>query len=137
MTRQCQLTGKKTATGNNRPFSLKATRRTFRVNLFTKTMFNPLTGKVEKMRLSASAIRTLKKWATKNGKETQSEVVIREAAQLAQKKRSNAEKGRVKKVKLTPKQKKEIAAAEEAAKLGKTESAVEDMKKEAEDKKDA
>lgn len=137
MARQCQLTGKKTATGNNRPFSMKATRRTFRVNLFTKTMYNPNTGKVEKMKLSAAAIRTLKKWAKENGKEAQSEVAARAAAQEGQKKRSNEEKGRVHKVKLTPKQKKEMAAAEEAAKLGKTDSKVEDMKKEAEEKKEA
>lgn len=116
---------------------MKATRRTFRVNLFTKTMYNPNTGKVEKMKLSAAAIRTLKKWAKENGKEAQSEVAARAAAQEGQKKRSNEEKGRVHKVKLTPKQKKEMAAAEEAAKLGKTDSKVEDMKKEAEEKKEA
>jgi len=62
MARQCQLTGKKVKAGNNRPFSLKATKRTFRPNLFKKRMFNPETGKVEKMKLSAKAIKTLKKW---------------------------------------------------------------------------
>ncbi len=44
---------------------MKATKRVFRPNLFVKKMFNPLTGKVEKMKLSAKAIRTLKKWAKK------------------------------------------------------------------------
>ena len=63
MTRRCALTGKSPKAGNNRPFSLKATKRTFRPNLFYKRVFNPLTGRVEKMRLSAKAIRTLKKWA--------------------------------------------------------------------------
>lgn len=63
MARKCELLGKKTTAGNNRPFSMKATKRTFRPNLFVKRVFNPLTGKVEKMKLSAKAIRTLKKWA--------------------------------------------------------------------------
>ncbi len=63
MSRQCQLTGKKVKSGNNRPFSLKITKRTFRPNLFKKRVFNPITGKVEKMKLSAKGIRTLKKWA--------------------------------------------------------------------------
>ena len=63
MTRKCELTGKSPSAGNNRPFSLKATKRTFRPNLFYKRVFNPLTGKIEKMRLSAKAIRTLNKWS--------------------------------------------------------------------------
>lgn len=63
MARVCALTGKKTTAGNNRPFSMKATKRTFRPNLFKKRVFNPMTGRVEKMRLSAKAIKTLKKWA--------------------------------------------------------------------------
>lgn len=63
MSRQCQLTGKKVTSGNNRPFSLKATKRTFRPNLFKKRVFNPITGKVERMKLSAKGIKTLKKWA--------------------------------------------------------------------------
>lgn len=66
MARVCELTGKKTKSGNNRPFSLKATKRTFRPNLFVKTVeiLNEKTGRLEKkkMKLSAKAIRTLKKW---------------------------------------------------------------------------
>ncbi len=115
MARQCTITGKKTATGNNRPFSLKATKRKFRPNLFWKKVFNPITGKMERMRLSAKGIRTLKKWSKEAGIETEAE----KAARLAQengKKTTNEEKGRVHKTKLTPKQKKELAAAEEAAK---------------------
>lgn len=114
MARQCQLTGKKTATGNNRPFSLKATKRTFRVNLFTKKMFNPLTGKVERMKLSAKAIKTLKKWARETGHETEADKMAKAAAQAAEKKTTNVEKGRVRKEKLTPKQKKELEAAKAA-----------------------
>lgn len=113
MTRQCQLTGKKVKSGHNRPFSLKATKRTFRPNLFRKRVLNPLTGKVERMRLSAKAIRTLKKWAREAGANEEA---------LAPKKMApgavshNEEKGRVKKEKLTPKQKKELAAQKEAEK---------------------
>lgn len=128
MSRQCQLTGKKTATGNNRPFSMKATKRTFRVNLFTKKMFNPLTGKIERMKLSAKAIKTLKKWAAETGNETEAEKMAKVAAKVAVKKTTNVEKGRVKKEKLTPKQKKEIAAAK-AAEADKKPAALETEKK--------
>ncbi|MBT3349217.1 50S ribosomal protein L28 [bacterium] len=137
MSRQCQLTGKKTTSGQNRPFSLKATKRTFRPNLFLKKMFNPLTGKVERMKLSAKAIKTLKKWAKEKGFETEVEKIAA-AERLAAKKNNtqkttNEEKGRVKKVKLTPKQKKEIAekeAAENTGKDGKTLEEALEVKKE-------
>lgn len=103
MARVCQLTGKKTTSGNNRPFSLKATKRTFRPNLFYKRVFNPLSGKVERMRLSAKAIRTLKKWANQGA----------EMAEVEETKAAKNAEGtgkHVKVKKLTPKQKKEAAA---------------------------
>lgn len=107
MARKCQLTGKQTTAGNNRPFSMKATKRTFKPNLFTRRMFNPLTGKVEKMKLSAKAIKTLKKWAGQG--QAQAEIVQKAAND------NKAGQGKhVKKEKLTPKQKKELAAQEEA-----------------------
>ena len=108
MARQCQLLGKKTATGNNRPFSLKATRRTFRVNLFSKRVLNPFTGRVERMKLSAKAIRTLKKWSQELESEMQAQHGLDGAS------RTEGKKDRVKKVKLTPKQKKELAVKEAA-----------------------
>ena len=114
MSRQCEMTGKKTTSGQNRPFSLKATKRTFRPNLFTKKMFNPKTGKVEKMKLSAKAIKTLKKWAKLKGK-----FIDFSAKATTQKKGIDhaAGKGKhVKKAKLTPKQKKELAEQEATAK---------------------
>lgn len=129
MSRQCQITGKKTATGNNRPFSLKATRRTFRPNLFIKKMFNPLTGKIERMKLSAKAIKTLKKWAKEAGHETEAEKMAKISIQQSEKKTSNVEKGRVRKEKLTPKQKKEIEAAK-AAELEQKPDALKTEKKE-------
>lgn len=108
MSRVCALTGKKTSSGNNRPFSLKATKRTFRPNLFVKKVFNPLTGRFERMKLSAKAIRTIKKWEREMfGEEIQNKVPTPVNPE--------GEGKHVKKEKLTPKQKKELAAAEEAA----------------------
>jgi len=109
MARKCALTGKKTGTGNNRPFSMKATKRTFRPNLFKKRIFNPLTGRVERVKLSAKALRTLKKWVRAGAPE---EEVVQAKASTAPS--HNEEKHRVKKEKLTPKQKKEAAAAQAA-----------------------
>jgi len=108
MSRTCQITGKKTSSGNNRPFSLKITKRTFRPNLFKKKMYNPMTGKVERMTISAKGIKTLKKWA----KEGAAKAEVAEVATKAPKKATPA-----KAKKLTPKQKKEQAAAAEAAKV--------------------
>lgn len=114
MARVCQLTGKKTTAGNNRPFSMKATKRTFRPNLFVKKMFNPETGRVEKMKLSAKAIRTLKKWAAQGAAKAGPAKDTKGVAHKA------GEGKHVKKEKLTPKQKKELEAtkAEEAKAAG-------------------
>lgn len=110
MSRVCSVTGKGPKAGNNRPFSMKATKRRFLPNLFTKKMFNPETGKVEKMKLSAKAIKTLKKWAKAKGKEANPGI---KAEVVANPTKQRSEKAK----KLTPKQKKEAAAAEEAAKI--------------------
>ena len=121
MSRTCKLTGKKTSSGNNRPFSLKATKRVFRPNLFVKKMINPQTGKMERMKLSAKAIKTIKKWMKEKGIETEMEKAAKLAMSKAKevvanaKKTTNEEKGRVKKTKLTPKQKKELAEKEAEA----------------------
>ncbi len=128
MSRVCKITGKKPSSGNNRPFSLKATKRVFRPNLFTKKMINPLTGKVERMKISAKGIKTIKKWMKERGIETEMEkkakLAMAKAKELManEKKTTNEEKGRVKKTKLTPKQKKELEAkqAAEAKELAKT-----------------
>ena len=55
MSRICQMTGRKTASGNSRSHSNIATRRTFKINLQTKHVNGV------KMRLSTKAIRTLAK----------------------------------------------------------------------------
>lgn len=59
MSRVCELTGRKTATGNYRSHSNVAVRRKFRVNLQTKHVDGL------KLRLSTRAIRTLAKAAAK------------------------------------------------------------------------
>lgn len=62
MSRTCEITGKGTATGNNVSHSQRKTRRTFKVNLQKRTLVNPATGEKMAIRLSTSALRTLKKW---------------------------------------------------------------------------
>ena len=80
MARVCQLLGKRTATGNNRPFSKKATKRVFRPNLFKRRIMNPETGRVETMTLSAKAIRTLKKWSREAAAKNESPTETKKAA---------------------------------------------------------
>ena len=55
----CELTGKGKQHGNNVSFSLRRTRRTFEPNIQKKTVV--INGKKTKLKLSAKAIRTLKK----------------------------------------------------------------------------
>lgn len=55
----CELTGKKTQSGNNVSFSLRRTKRQFKPNTQKKTFM--LDGKKVSMNLSTQAIRTLKK----------------------------------------------------------------------------
>jgi len=61
MSKVCQITGKKPSTGHNRSHANNATNRRFLPNLVTKKMLDPKTGKMKKMRISASALRTLSK----------------------------------------------------------------------------
>ena len=55
----CELTGKKTMSGNNVSFSLHRTKRKFKPNVQKKTFM--LDGKKVTMNLSSAAIRTLRK----------------------------------------------------------------------------
>ena len=85
-------------------------------------MYNPMTGKVERMTISAKGIKTLKKWAAEGAAK----------AEVAEAAKPKVKKETVTKVKkLTPKQKKEQAAALEAAKI---EEAKPEVAKEMEDK---
>jgi len=59
MSRVCQISGKGPMSGNNRSHSLRATRRKWNVNLQPVTIM--VNGKPTKMRVSARALRTLKK----------------------------------------------------------------------------
>lgn len=61
MARVCQMTGKRSSTGNKRSHSLRATRRTFKANIIKKRVFNPKTGKYQTMKIAASYLRTLAK----------------------------------------------------------------------------
>ena len=61
MSRVCQLTGKRTCVGNNVSQSVRRTKRRFYPNLFWRNIKDPETGLVLRMRLSAKAIKTLKK----------------------------------------------------------------------------
>ena len=61
MARVCEITWKKTSTGNNRSHSMRATKRKFRPNLFYKNIKDPETGLVYRIRVSAKGLKTLRK----------------------------------------------------------------------------
>jgi len=56
---KCELTGKGKQYGHNVSFSLRRTKKVWKPNLQTKTVI--VDGKKVKLKVSASAIRTLKK----------------------------------------------------------------------------
>lgn len=56
---KCELTGKGKQFGNNVSFSQRHTKKVWKPNLQTKTIF--VDGKKVKMKISTQAIRTLKK----------------------------------------------------------------------------
>ena len=62
MARKCQMSGKCAQTGNNVSHSQVKTKRKFNVNLQTKRIVNPATGKTMKVLVSTKALKTLKKW---------------------------------------------------------------------------
>lgn len=61
MSRMCVKTGKKTGFGNTRSHSLRHTRRTWRVNIQKKRVFDPMTGTYKVMKVSTAYLRTLAK----------------------------------------------------------------------------
>jgi large subunit ribosomal protein L28 len=61
MARMCVKTGRRTAFGNTRSHSLRHTRRTYKVNLQKKRVFDPKTGTYVRMKVSAAYLRTLAK----------------------------------------------------------------------------
>lgn len=58
MSKQCAVTGKKALTGNRRSESLRATRRTWNVNLQKVKVV--IDGEPQTVKMSARALRTLK-----------------------------------------------------------------------------
>ena len=61
MGHKCSLTGKKRMVANKVSHAKNRTKTIQRVNLKTKKIFDPKTGKSVKLRLSAKAIRNLDK----------------------------------------------------------------------------
>lgn len=61
MSKVCEITGKRPSVGNSRSHSMKATKRRYLPNLADKKIFDPKTGKMKKMRVAVSALRTLSK----------------------------------------------------------------------------
>ncbi len=62
MSRVCSITGKRPTTGNNVSHSKRRTKKRILPNIQTKRLVNPATGETMRVKLSASAIRTLNKW---------------------------------------------------------------------------
>ena len=61
MARTCDLTGKRRLVGNKVSHAKNRTRTKQQVNLQTKRVYDPETGRTIRLRLSTSAIRTLDK----------------------------------------------------------------------------
>jgi large subunit ribosomal protein L28 len=59
MTRQCELTGKKPMSGNNRAHSETATRRVFRPNLCQVTLISETLGQSFRLRVSAHGLKSV------------------------------------------------------------------------------
>ena len=63
MSRICQITGKKPSSGQNRSHACNATKRWFVPNIVKKRVLDPKTGKMKKMRVAVSTLRTMDKKA--------------------------------------------------------------------------
>ena len=61
MSRVCQITGKSVMVGNNVSHSQRKTKRKFLPNLITKKFFIPEENEYITLKLSTSALRTIKK----------------------------------------------------------------------------
>ncbi|MBI5152832.1 50S ribosomal protein L28 [Candidatus Peregrinibacteria bacterium] len=61
MAKKCVITGKKFSVGRNVSHSNRKTLRRFKPNMTVKRIFNPATGKMEKMLISAKGLKTLQK----------------------------------------------------------------------------
>jgi large subunit ribosomal protein L28 len=63
MSRVCQITGKHPSVGNNRSHALNATKRRFLPNLLSKKVLDPKTGKMKRMKIATSTLRSMTKKA--------------------------------------------------------------------------
>lgn len=61
MGKTCAITGKKRIYGNNRPFSEKKTRRSWKPNVRTRKIYVPELNRTVRVQLSARAMRTVEK----------------------------------------------------------------------------
>lgn len=59
MSKVCEITGKRPSSGHNVSHSNRKTKRRFLPNIMKKRIFNPETGKWEKMKISAHGLRIL------------------------------------------------------------------------------
>lgn len=63
MSRVCQITGRKTGTGNKRSHAMNATNRKYKPNMMVKRVFDHKSGRMVKMKIAAAGLRTLSKAA--------------------------------------------------------------------------
>lgn len=99
---RCDLTGKGKMYGNRVSHSMRHTKRVWKPNLQIKTLI--IDGQKVRLKLAASTIRTLNKFNREVLKANEAKLALQEQ-DLAPKRPKN----RVKKEKLTPKQKKAVA----------------------------
>ena len=61
MSRICELTGKRSMTGNNVSHAMNHTKRRFHINLVKKRFYLPEEGKYITLKVAASTLRTINK----------------------------------------------------------------------------
>ncbi len=61
MSRVCEITGARPSVGNTRSHAMNAKKRRYLPNLVVKKVLDPATGRMRKMKITASALRTLSK----------------------------------------------------------------------------
>jgi large subunit ribosomal protein L28 len=62
MSKKCEISGRGALRGNNVSHSNRKTKRIFALNLQTKKLLNPATGKYMSVKLSNHSLKTLAKW---------------------------------------------------------------------------
>jgi len=59
MSRICQISGRKTGTGNTRSHAMNHSNRKYLPNLMKRTLIDPRTGKKMQLRISARGLKTM------------------------------------------------------------------------------